>query len=153
MHPCNHRVMLWPQIRTYLMWLTLSFSWSVCFCVYIYHATPGGPCPPYSSCRMCGMLGCSFVSGDSVCVPHIHQRHTLPLFSWAYGVGETVTTSVACSSVYIMARFFDGWWLYPVDAQTIPYPPIGQWTFGTRLCDIFSVHIYSATKNVPAGTK
>ena len=64
-----------------------------------------------------------------------------------------VITSVATSSVYIMARFFDGWWKYNAYAQTIPYPPLGQWTFDTRQCDIFSMHIYSATKNVPAGTK
>ena len=43
---CDHKyVPMWSQICIYLMWLTLSFSWSVCFCVYTIHATPCGPCP------------------------------------------------------------------------------------------------------------
>ena len=43
---CDHKyVPMWPQICIYLMWLTLSFSWSVCFYVYTNVPTPRGPCP------------------------------------------------------------------------------------------------------------
>ena len=47
---CDHKyVPMWSQICIYLMWLTLSFSWSVCFCVYTYHPTPSGACRPLST--------------------------------------------------------------------------------------------------------
>ena len=43
---CDHKyVPMWSQICIYLMWLTLSFSWSVCFCVHIYQRGASGPCP------------------------------------------------------------------------------------------------------------
>ena len=51
---CDHKyVPMWSQICIYLMWLTLSFSWSVCFCVYIYVGPPGGPCPLLLFGRVC----------------------------------------------------------------------------------------------------
>ena len=54
---CDHTPYhLWSQhnpvytrMHIHLLWLTLSFSWSVCFCVYTYHPTPSGACRPLST--------------------------------------------------------------------------------------------------------
>ena len=120
------------------MWLTLSFPRSVCFCVYIYVPTPGGPCTLLFIGRACD--GPTSVGlGENLLRTYPHQFAVLPLFLWAYRQGETVNQSVAKGMYYIMARFFV-WWCNLNMMHKIPLPPLFLWSLITALIKCYSYY-------------
>ena len=77
---CDHKyIPMWSQICIYLMWLTPLFSWSVCFCVYTYPTTPGGPCTPLRSLHFFSQT-ISNRHGEKNIGQYIHQPYIYTLF-------------------------------------------------------------------------
>ena len=121
-------IVLWSQVSVnhcVCNVVNTHFTWSVYFCVYIYHATPYGPCLPPDRWAQMSAQASIMCLGDNVLRVIIHHaRQSCNKNSDLLAIGNCYAISCHVYSRYLASNMKKAV-RHQVDAQI--YYPLGVW--------------------------